>query len=70
MRDVLSFLRVLVSLVLRIDAQRAAAGVLTGQVEDVATGDTAAVRGIADLLAFCARHDTTDHLDPERENHV
>lgn len=56
MRSVNNFLRVLVSFVLRVDASRAADGALTGQIEDVASGETAVIRGVPDLLAFCAQH--------------
>lgn len=64
------FLRVLVSFVLRVEASRAADGVLTGQVEDVASGDTAAMRGVPDLLAFVAGHVTSPQPEPERNSHA
>ena len=66
-RSLPTFLRVLMSFVLRVDASRAADGVLTGQVEDVTSGDTAVIRGVKDLLAFCAEHTTVARV--EREVH-
>lgn len=71
MRRVPTFLRVIVSFVLRVDASRAADGVLTGQIEDVATGEAAVIRGVTDLLAFCGRRAESASSRPNGgETHV
>lgn len=70
MRSLLTFLRVLVSFVLRVDAARASDGVLAGQVEDVATGDVAVVRGVPDLLTFVAGHASSANVPQKKDRHV